>query len=39
MLAVGYNDAKKIFVVRNSWGDQWVSIGIGERSSVTEDFF
>jgi len=23
VLAVGYNDAKKRFIVRNSWGDSW----------------
>ncbi len=23
VLAVGYDDASQIFLVRNSWGDQW----------------
>jgi C1A family cysteine protease len=23
VLAVGYDDAKKVFIVRNSWGDRW----------------
>lgn len=23
VLGVGYNDAKKTFIVRNSWGDDW----------------
>lgn len=24
MLAVGYNDDQQVFVVRNSWGTDWV---------------
>mgnify|MGYP002384639031 CR=1 FL=1 len=24
MLAVGYSDKSKAFIVRNSWGNQWV---------------
>jgi C1A family cysteine protease len=23
VLCVGYDDAKKVFIIRNSWGDQW----------------
>ena len=27
MLAVGYSDADRVFVVRNSWGDEWGDAG------------
>jgi C1A family cysteine protease len=23
VLAVGYDDSKELFIVRNSWGDKW----------------
>jgi C1A family cysteine protease len=23
VMAIGYDDAKKWFIIRNSWGDQW----------------
>jgi C1A family cysteine protease len=26
MLAVGYSDPHKLFIVKNSWGEGWVSI-------------
>jgi C1A family cysteine protease len=28
-LAVGYNDSRKAFLVRNSWGDGWGAKGYG----------
>ena len=27
VMAVGYNDAKKVIIVRNSWGVEWVDKG------------
>jgi C1A family cysteine protease len=29
MLAVGYDDAKRVFIVRNSWGKEWGMNGYG----------
>ena len=35
MLAVGYSDQSKAFIVRNSWGEQWVN----KDSHFLDDIF
>ncbi|CAF4533888.1 unnamed protein product [Rotaria socialis] len=34
MLAVGYSDASKCFIVRNSWGDTWVSLTLFQKEDI-----
>ncbi|CAF4691819.1 unnamed protein product [Rotaria sp. Silwood2] len=36
LLAVGYSDRSKAFIVRNSWGEKWVSVVFVDLNSLTQ---
>jgi C1A family cysteine protease len=39
MVAVGYSDQSKAFIVRNSWGTEWVNERLLRRGNVVICFY
>ena len=39
MLAVGYSDQSKAFIVRNSWGADWVNAIVIVKSCLNSVYF